>query len=1293
MKRLTLRRSLVALLTALLTLCQVTWALAGTTGGLGGVVMGEDGKPVSGAAVKVASASQTSTTETDSSGHFNFLSLAPDTYTVSIGKEGYNPIAYAGVSVFADNQVALSFRMQKQLKTIANVTSRAAGDVVKSGVGSDIYNVNAKQIDAAAVLGGGANLNNAYSAISSVPGVTVPSGGMGWNQPTYVRGSQSFFTGFEYDGIPVNRSFDNYVASTESNLGLQELQVYTGGGPSSNSSSGTSGFINQVIKTGTYPGYFSLNGGIGTPTFYHQLKIETGGATPDRRFSYYAGLSGYDQSFRYLNNQNGANFMQPGDVRDGYSTASTGTIQNLVFETVAPLCNPGTNVTPSSVSGLSWFQPDLNLISGGSATSNCLITYPNQYGYINGISDRENIFNFHFRIPRKNGQSDDLQLLGSTSELRTSVDSSINDAGGYDAYTLAVTGQPYCAPTQQSNSNPACGTGSSYAPNYPNYVDAVVYNAPFGTPISTLKTQVYYQPSSSDPARGYLAQIPANLRDVQDNDTGVVKLQYTHQLGSNAYIRAFGYTFYSDWMITFPNYAYNGYQEGIGGPTDANSISGAANYDLITHTAGGELQFADQLTSAHLLELTANYTTANVIRFNNSGFTSGPSASPIGIVSDSGGQFSCWDEHPGDSTFDQTVPCVPSGSAFKKWGSHASSGPYNNAAIGPNAAAAGAQWITLWDGNAAGSYNTVKPDFSFVSLGDQWRPNDKLLLNFNLRYENYLYKMPSQASLATQFYAQVEQHDVCVNGSGGVLTQPLLPGQPPPAPVIYTSSCSAGTVVKGYPNGLPAGYSHPNFSANSPPSYTIANVSPRFSATYSQSPDTVWRVSAGRFTEPPISASIQYLNTSGNNLTVWNATLPLGFDSPFHPIPEMTANQFDLSLERHIRGSDVSFKISPFYNLTNDYQEQAFIGPSFVTQAPVGQFRSTGAEFAISKGDFARDGLSGQLSLTYTDAKVQYGAFFGPNSNQLVGVNNVISEFNKLTQAGGGSQCYLAGSPAACSTAGAILNPYYNTALQSPIATNGWYPGGDAGLSATNNPTTTYFDSPWNGTLILNYRKRKFAITPSIQIAEGSSYGGPLDVVGIDPRTCGANSSQNFRPNPSYDPSQPVSPTNMPTVAVTPITTLSPNTNPNQCDALTAPGTFSAAAGQLFIPNPQTGQFAQPGAYRNPWVVVGNLAMSYDLSPRLSASVTVGNLFHTCFGGTKMPWTAAYGPSPSSCGYTPNPLYVSNFYNGTSPYDAAANGTTPYPWQVQSYIPSRSGSDAGGIPSPLNVFFSLNVKM
>ena len=247
-----------------------------------------------------------------------FLSLNPDTYTLSVSKNGYQSTSYPGVVVFADQTQSVAYTMTKALRTIAHVTSQAGTSLVKSGVGSDLYSVNAAQASAAAALGGGGNLNNAYSAMASVPGVQTSQGGMGWDfNAAYVRGQNSYYTGFEYDGIPVNRSFDNYNAGTESSLGLQELQVYTGGGPASVGSAGTAGFINQVIKTGTFPGFATANLGISTPNYYHQAQVEIGGSTPDRTFSYYVGLLGYNQTYRFFDNSNGAGYMTPGGYFSG----------------------------------------------------------------------------------------------------------------------------------------------------------------------------------------------------------------------------------------------------------------------------------------------------------------------------------------------------------------------------------------------------------------------------------------------------------------------------------------------------------------------------------------------------------------------------------------------------------------------------------------------------------------------------------------------------------------------------------------------------------------------------------------------------------------------------------------------------------------------------------------------------------------------------------------------------------------------------------------------------------------
>ncbi len=1055
----TIRQVAVALALTVAFLLQGTWALAGVTGGIGGYVTDDQGKAVAGASVKVLSASQAANGTTDASGHFTFLALAPDTYTVSIVKEGYAPLSESGITVFADNQLALSFQLQRQLKTIANVTSTAAGSLVKAGVGGDVYNVNSATIAAAGALGGGSNLNSAYSAIAAVPGVNVTIGGMGWNQNVFIRGSQSFFTGFEYDGVPVNRAFDNYNASTESNLGLQELQVYTGGGPASNSSSGTSGFVNQVIKTGTYPGYANFGGGIASDAFYHQAKVEAGGASPDRNFSYYVGLSGYNQAFRLIDNSNGTSLMGPGGIYSDYSSTNAGLGFNVAVNGAAyAQCSTVDGSTPASVD---------TAIGQPAGSPWCLSPYSGLAANTSFIADRENVVNFHFAIPRKDGQRDDLQLLWSGSLLKTWFYGDAADLNGYNGYQLAAVGYPYSGPTA---SDPSCNVHLS-ANNCPGYVEGYTYAAPFGTPYAQLTPSFYSYPDSPT-GRPMYSQLPENTQDAIYNDQGIVKAQYTHAIGDRAYARLMGYTFFSDWNQTGPYSTLAGYV--IGAPNEAL----AQNYLLITHTSGGEFQFSDQINDKNLLQFTVNQTYANVLRDNNTTASSayGGSAGPFGIVAgNSQGNFTCWSSL---ANGDAQIPCynapkqcvTASGSSTTKTcgaGNVVNFG-YTPGVVGPNAAAAGAQNEYLWSGPETASYNTVDPNFTNISLSDQWRPNDKWLVNAALRYESYTYNMAHTGTEAEQFYAQIAADNFCYATPGatlggvvqtaGTYTLPLQPGQSPPAsPIEIPQTTDCNTYIGAHTGSTATGFVHPNgttqdgvvapsFSASSPASYNLHYWSARYSATYTESPDTVWRFSGGRFIEPPISASVQYTNESGNNTAQWANFMGLGFFDPFHNTPSQTSAQYDISLERHIRGTDMSFKVTPFYNLTNGYQEQSFIGPGYVTQVPVGQFKSYGVEGAFTKGDFSKNGFSGSLAVTYTNAKVQFqsGLVNNLGANQIGYYNTAIGNYNALAK--GGSQNYpcFAGTTGvgavgvaqnctgAVGTQPVIANPYFSCAGARP---------------------------------------------------------------------------------------------------------------------------------------------------------------------------------------------------------------------------------------------------------------------
>src|SRR5450755_4069952 len=294
-------------------------AMAGTTGQLRGRVVDAATKaPMSGVHVSVVSPSQSAVAVTDAAGGFSFISLPPDTYTVTLARDGYDIVVTSGVTVVSDQTVNIPLEMIKTVKTIGRIQARASTVIVRPGTTSDVYAINAAAQKAASAVGGPGGVDFGYSALATVPGVNILQGQQGWQQLISIRGGAPGDVAVELDGIPMSRSSDGGTSSTLSSLGQHELQAYTGGTPASADANGLSGYLNQVIRTGTYPGFSTLTFGVGYPTFYHKLSYETGGATPSRSFTYYVAASGVNQDYRYgtqdNNSQNISNFFYPLNV-------------------------------------------------------------------------------------------------------------------------------------------------------------------------------------------------------------------------------------------------------------------------------------------------------------------------------------------------------------------------------------------------------------------------------------------------------------------------------------------------------------------------------------------------------------------------------------------------------------------------------------------------------------------------------------------------------------------------------------------------------------------------------------------------------------------------------------------------------------------------------------------------------------------------------------------------------------------------------------------------------------------
>ncbi len=1165
-----MKRSLRHLATAFVLLvafvCQETWALAGVTGGLTGTVLdAETSAPIAGAEVTATSPSQSATVTTDAAGHFSFLTLAPDTYTVTASKSGYQSTSVPGEIVFADTVQIVSMRIPKALRTIAHVTSTAAGSLVKSGTTADVYSINASTQAATAALGGGGLINQAYSAISTVPGAYVIPNQTGYYATINIRGGDYDQVGYEFDGVPVNRSFDNYASSSASSLGNAEVQVYTGANPANSEGQGLSGFINQVIKTGTYPGFATGSLGIGVPTFYHRASIEIGGATPDRLFSYYIGIAGANQAANYVNSNNGSEY-------DNWLGPPLGIVGG-------PYGNP--------------FAPGWSLYFGGTGNSYFPLGPAGNYANFATIYARNIVANVHIGIPHHHDAGrDDIQILYTDEALKNQIYLSGNDVASPFCSGAAAQSGTACMNLINGEINSLFSGGSvPYGTSLPvtwlntyswgcNQSIGGTYNA---AQLNTLSNCVrpYTFPSGtntgspSDPNA-----IPSAARDNSYNDTAIVKVQYTKNFGSTAYLRLYGYTFYSDWFLNGP------YSTSF-----CNFVCpDAPDYELNTHTRGFSAEFQDQINPQNLFSVEGSYTSANIVRDNNGFYgVNGNEAVLVNANNPYGGY--CFAPYGSGSgvvnCHDNTISLGP--------GYNVSS-PVGSCAIPGKPQFGNSCTYMIAENGLAGTYSGTVPTFYSAAITDQYRPTDKWLINAGIRLDSYgfvgqntLVPPLGGSAAARAFWFKAYNLDNCVNNQTGAPSENPSPGQ----------TCPSGSHAANVQN-VPS------------QSYTFNIYQPRISGTYTSNPNDVFRFSYGRYTEAPNTAFEQY-NTRQEDLAdyIGSHFLAFGRNTPGYPIQPPTSINYDLSWEHHFKNTDLSFKLTPFLRQTQNQIQQFFLNPiqGFVSGLNVGSQRSEGVEFQMQKGDFSRDGLSGLLSFAYTNSYIRYGPIAaGASGTTVLGpINNSIAQYNAYTKycanhpgpsntmCGGSTTnglpanaCYNGkgvpkpGLPGGGCKSGWIANPYWDQAPQALVDTAQAFPTYDTfpgalGLAAQG------FGSPYVGTLLLNYRHHRYAVTPSVQFQGGGKYGEPIAEAGIDPASgCG---------------------------------------KPLVGDRYNATGCPNV----VFIPNPFTGAYDGIGAYTQPNEVIANLQMSYDVSPRITVVGSLVNIVNYCWGGSQTPWTFSDG--------------------------------------------------------------------
>ncbi|MDQ2817329.1 MAG: carboxypeptidase regulatory-like domain-containing protein [Candidatus Eremiobacteraeota bacterium] len=481
---------------------QATQTLAGTTGNISGVVTDNSGRPVAGARVTAASPSQTVTRTSDAKGFFSFLNLSPDTYTITAAKAGLDTATTSGITVQADQNSNASIVMAAATKTIGRVVTTAQAGVVSKTVTGDLYAVNAQAINSAQGSSGGAEtLYSQNSVVGSLPGVvrTVGSGGGYFGQGTLsLRGGAYDQVGYELDGVPLNRGFDFYNGTAFVTNGLSSLEVYTGGAPA-DAGRAMSGYINQVMQRGKYPGGSDLTLVAGGPTFNHIVQADTYGGNLNNRFTYYISTlalnSGY--SFNDRSNDNNISFSVP--ANDAGCPAFT-----------AILNGSGT--------------ADIPYNCGQSHVLNAPISQ-GVYGSNGYGIERDSVANLHWTLPH-NGLDDDLQAL----------------------YVMGYTSTPqynlYSGQFIDPSLN-AAEIGFVSPKGLIQWPTGALYQGSPNQPYNPANTLTLTWPSSG----GSTSLVPPWYKDAQSTQYSIEKLGYTRALTNSSFLRLYGYELYSFWGL------------------------------------------------------------------------------------------------------------------------------------------------------------------------------------------------------------------------------------------------------------------------------------------------------------------------------------------------------------------------------------------------------------------------------------------------------------------------------------------------------------------------------------------------------------------------------------------------------------------------------------------------------------------------------------------------------------------------------------------------------------------------
>jgi hypothetical protein len=245
-KRLPYLVGAIAVLAMCLIAVPAVAQFGGTTGGIHGKVVDEQGGVLPGVAVTVAGPGAPQTAYTDARGEFHVINLSPGIYTCTLALQGFATVNREGIDVVLGRDTELSIPM-KLSSVAATVTVSGETPVIdtrKVQTGAAVTNDELKSIPTA---------RDPWVVMQTVPGVqidrvNVAGSESGQQSNMFTKGSMG--ATFQVDGVNLtDMSALGSSAAYYDFDSFQEMQVITGG--SDPSVQGSSAHLNMITKRGT----------------------------------------------------------------------------------------------------------------------------------------------------------------------------------------------------------------------------------------------------------------------------------------------------------------------------------------------------------------------------------------------------------------------------------------------------------------------------------------------------------------------------------------------------------------------------------------------------------------------------------------------------------------------------------------------------------------------------------------------------------------------------------------------------------------------------------------------------------------------------------------------------------------------------------------------------------------------------------------------------------------------------------------------------------------------------------